>query len=52
MVRMVGAFVAGVIATLGLVWVSLPHCPTEDSCNPDFRHSWYGGHWTGKEQVP
>jgi hypothetical protein len=52
MVKALGAFLAGVCLTLAGVWVSLPHCPSEDSCAGDYVHSWYGGHWTGKEQVP
>jgi hypothetical protein len=52
MVRALGAFIAGALTALGLVWVTLPHCPTEDSCSADYVHSWFGGHWTGKEVKP
>lgn len=52
MVRTLVAFVSGAVLALGAVLVSLPHCPTEDSCSPDYQSHWFGDFWTGKEQVP
>jgi hypothetical protein len=37
---------------LGMVLLSLPNCPTEDSCKPDYQNHWYGSYWTGEEQMP
>jgi hypothetical protein len=52
MVRLTVGFIAGFAVAVGLAFASQPHCPTEDSCSPDYVHTWHGGIWTGKEVKP
>lgn len=46
----------GVAFGVGLsfcVWIAIqPDCPTEDSCRPDYVHTWHGRIWRAVEQIP
>jgi len=47
--------IIGIVVSGILFVVSLPHCPTEDACEPDYRHHTtilHYGYWTGREVTP
>jgi hypothetical protein len=45
--------VTGMLVALGIMIAVAPHCPTEDSCKPDYIKVNVGpvhfGYWTGME---
>ena len=41
------------LAMAGTLALALqPHCPTEDSCKPDYRDSWHGKYYKIVELIP